>query len=499
MREAFCALRLTPNASRANAMTYPVPDMLPALPEIWVLAMACVILVVDLYAKPHRMIAYWLCQATLIGAALLTMVRMSMAPELTFSNMFVHDQLSDLLKLAFYLITFFVFAYSREYIRERGMYRGEYFVLGLFALVGMMILASASHLLTLYLGLELLALSLYAMVAFQRDSSQATEAAMKYFVLGAVSSGMLLYGLSILYGLTGSLEIVLVKDAVARAGSENVVLIFSLVFVIVAIAFKIGAVPFHMWLPDVYHGAPTSVTLYIGTAPKIAGFALVMRLLVGGLEDLAVSWRDMLIILSVLSMALGNIVAIAQSNIKRMLAYSSISHMGFFLLGIINATANGYSSALFYVMVYAVMSAGSFGMIILLSRAGFEAEQLNDFRGLNQRSPWYAFVMLLLMFSMAGVPPTVGFYAKLLVIQSVIEVGLIWLAVAAVVLAVIGAYYYLRVVRLMYFEDAEDLAPIVASTDMRVLIGVNGLALLLVMPWVGVIIDLCSKAIQGIS
>lgn len=480
-------------------MTYSVPNMLPALPEIWVLAMACVILVVDLYAKPHRMVAYWLCQATLIGAALLTMVRMSMAPEQTFSNMFVHDQLSDLLKLAFYLIIFFVFAYSREYIRDRGMYRGEYFVLGLFALVGMMILASASHLLTLYLGLELLALSLYAMVAFQRDSSQATEAAMKYFVLGAVSSGMLLYGLSILYGLTGSLEIVLVKDAVARAGSENVVLIFSLVFVIVAIAFKIGAVPFHMWLPDVYHGAPTSVTLYIGTAPKIAGFALVMRLLVGGLEDLSVSWRDMLIILSVLSMALGNIVAIAQSNIKRMLAYSSISHMGFFLLGIINATANGYSSALFYVMIYAVMSAGSFGMIILLSRAGFEAEQLNDFRGLNQRSPWYAFVMLLLMFSMAGVPPTVGFYAKLLVIQSVIEIGLIWLAVAAVVLAVIGAYYYLRVVRLMYFEDAEDLAPIVASTDMRVLIGVNGLALLLVMPWVGVIIDLCSKAIQGIS
>ncbi|NIO42456.1 MAG: NADH:ubiquinone oxidoreductase subunit N, partial [Burkholderiales bacterium] len=252
-------------------------------------------------------------------------------------------------------------------------------------------------------------------------------------------------------------------------------------------------------LPDVYQGAPTSVTLYIGTAPKIAGFALVMRLLVGGLEDLAVSWRDMLIILSVLSMALGNIVAIAQVNIKRMLAYSSISHMGFFLLGIINAAPNGYSSALFYVMVYAVMSAGAFGMIIMLSRAGFEAEELNDFRGLNQRSPWYAFLMLLLMFSMAGVPPTVGFYAKLLVIQSVIEVGLIWLAVAAVVLAVIGAYYYLRVVRLMYFEDADDLAPIVASTDMRVLIGVNGLALLLVMPWVGVIIELCSKAIQGVS
>lgn len=321
---------------------------------------------------------------------------------------------------------------------------------------------------------------------------------MKYFVLGAVSSGLLLYGMSILYGLTGTLEIAGIREKIAAMASDDVVLIFGVVFVIVAIAFKLGAVPFHMWIPDVYHGAPTSVTVYIGTAPKIAGFALVIRLLIGGLEGLAVSWQDMLVILSLLSMVIGNVVAIAQTNLKRMLAYSSISHMGFFLLGIINATPNGYASALFYVLVYAVMSLGAFGMIILLSRTGFEAEELEDFKGLNQRSPWYAMLMLLLMFSMAGVPPTVGFYAKLLVIQSVVQIDMTWLAVAAVVLAVIGAYYYLRVVRLMYFEDAEDRAPLAAARDMRLLIGVNGLALLAVMPWVGTLIDLCATAIKGL-
>jgi NADH-quinone oxidoreductase subunit N len=481
-------------------MTYPVPNMVPALAEIWVVSMACVILLVDIYLKkPARMAVYLLSQATLVGAAVLTLFHSGSATELTFNNMYVHDRLSDLLKLATYLIVFFVFVYSREYARERGMYRGEYFVLGLFGVLGMMIMASASHLLTLYLGLELLALSVYAMVAFQRDSAHATEAAMKYFVLGAVSSGMLLYGMSILYGLTGSLEIAVIRGAVASMSGSNVVLVFGLVFIIAGIAFKVGAVPFHMWVPDVYHGAPTSVTVYIGTAPKIAGFALVMRLLVAGLDDLAVSWQQMILILSLLSMALGNIVAIAQSNIKRMLAYSSISHMGFFLLGVVNATANGYGAALFYVLVYAVMSLGAFGMIILLSRTGFEAEHLDDFRGLNQRNPWYAFLMLLLMFSMAGVPPTVGFYAKLLVIQSVVQIGMLWLAVTAVILAVVGAYYYLRVVRLMYFEDAQEQAPIAASTDMRVLIGVNGLALLLIMPWVGTLIDLCSRAVQGLS
>ena len=476
-----------------------IPNMWPALPEIFVCAMGCLILCVDLFvSKQARMVIYWLSQVTLLGAAALTLNLLMTPAGMTFSGMFVHDSLSNAIKLATYLIVFFVFVYSRDYIRERGMFRGEYFVLGLFGVVGMMIIASASHFLTLYLGLELLALSLYAMVAFQRDSAQATEAAMKYFVLGAISSGILLYGMSILYGLTGALDIAGVRQAIAGMAADDVVLIFGLVFVVVGIAFKLGAVPFHMWVPDVYHGAPTSVTLYIGTAPKIAGFALVMRLLVGGLEDLAVSWQDMLTILAVLSMAIGNVVAIAQSNIKRMLAYSSISHMGFFFLGVVNATPNGYSSALFYVLVYAVMSLGAFGMIILLSRSGFEAERLDDFKGLNQRSPWYAFLMLLLMFSMAGAPPTIGFYAKLLVIQSVIEVGMIWLAILAVLFAVIGAYYYIRVVKVMYFDDVEDNTPITASLDMRVLIGVNGLVLLLAMPWAGIIIDVCGRAVAGI-
>ena len=480
-------------------MTPEIPNMWLALPEIFVCAMGCLILCVDLFvSKQARMVIYWLSQVTLLGAAALTLNLLMTPAGMTFSGMFVHDSLSNAIKLATYLIVFFVFVYSRDYIRERGMFRGEYFVLSLFGVVGMMIMASASHFLTLYLGLELLALSLYAMVAFQRDSAQATEAAMKYFVLGAISSGILLYGLSILYGLTGTLDIAGVRQAVAGMAADDVVLIFGLVFVVVGIAFKLGAVPFHMWVPDVYPGAPTSVTLYIGTAPKIAGFALVMRLLVGGLEDLAVSWQDMLTILAVLSMAIGNVVAIAQSNIKRMLAYSSISHMGFFFLGVVNATPNGYSSALFYVLVYAVMSLGAFGMIILLSRSGFEAERVDDFKGLNQRSPWYAFLMLLLMFSMAGAPPTIGFYAKLLVIQSVIEVGMIWLAILAVLFAVIGAYYYIRLVKVMYFDDAEDTTPITASLDMRVLIGVNGLVLLLAMPWVGIIIDVCGRAVAGI-
>ncbi len=477
-----------------------MPNLTIALPEIFVLSMACVILIVDLFlADAWRVVSYLLAQATLVGAAALTAWGIGAAPVHAFSDMFVADPLAGMLKLAVYVITFFVFAYSREYLRDRGIFRGEYFVLGLFGVVGTMVMISAGNFLTLYLGLELLSLSLYAMIAFQRDSGQATEAARKYFVLGAIASGMLLYGMSMLYGMTGSLDIATVRKVIATLPPDNTVLIFGLVFVIVGLAFKLGAVPFHMWVPDVYHGAPTAVTLYIGTTPKLAAFALVIRLLVGGLDGLSGSWQDMLIILAILSMAIGNVIAIAQDNIKRMLAYSSISHMGFFLLGILSATPNGYSSSLFYLLVYVVMSLGAFGMVILLSRAGFEAERLDDFRGLNQRSPWYAFLMLLLMFSMAGVPPTAGFYAKLLVIQSVVQTGKIWLAVAAVLFAVIGAYYYLRVVKLMYFDDARDATPVAPTRDMSVLIGVNALALIAVMPWVGFIIDLCRATISALG
>ena len=473
--------------------------LIPALPEIFVFSMACAILLIDLYLPPRaRAATYVLTQLTLVGAAALTAAGAGHSGEL-FNGMFVADSLSVLLKLAIYTIVFFVFTYSRDYLRDRGIDRGEYYVLGLFGVVGMMVMVSASHFLTLYLGLELLSLSLYSMVAFQRDSAMSTEAAMKYFVLGAMASGMLLYGMSMLYGVTGSLNIAEVRNGVAAMEANDIVLIFGLVFVIVGVAFKLGAVPFHMWVPDVYHGAPTAVTVYIGTAPELAAFAMVIRLLVGGLEDLAGSWQDMLMILAVLSMALGNVIAIAQSNIKRMLAYSTISHMGFFLLGILSASPGGYSSGLFYMLVYAVMSLGAFGIVILLSRAGFEAERLDDFKGLNQRSPWFAFLMLLVMFSMAGVPPTAGFYAKLLVIQSVVGADLLWLAVLSVLFAVIGAYYYIRVVKLMYFDDPQDAAPIVAGKDLRILLSVNALLLVGVMPWIGAVMEWCAAAVRSLS
>jgi NADH-quinone oxidoreductase subunit N len=481
-------------------MNFVAPDFTPALPEIFVACMACLILIADLFlSDARRHLSYSLSLLTLVGAALLTLSGYSAPAGHTFNHMFVHDTMSDVVKLAIYGVTFFVLVYSRDYLRERAMYRGEYFVLALFGVVGMMVMASASHFLTLYLGLELLSLCLYAMVAFQRDSSEATEAAMKYFVLGALASGMLLYGMSMLYGLSGSLEIAVVKQQLAVLPADNVVLIFGLVFVVVGLAFKLGAVPFHMWIPDVYHGAPTAVTLYVGTAPKLAAFAMLMRLLVGGLQDLAPVWQDMLMIMALLSMAVGNIIAIAQTNIKRMLAYSTISHMGFFLLGMLSAGPKGYAAAMFYMFVYTAMSLGGFGMVVLLSRKGFEADNLDDYRGLNQRSPWQAFMMLLLMFSMAGVPPTAGFYAKLLVIQAAIDAGHAWLAVAAVLLSVIGAYYYLRVVKLMYFDTPADSAPIAAGRDFRVLLGVNALAMVVITPWVGRLIDLCNHAIRSIA
>ncbi len=474
-------------------------SLAPALPEIFVFSMACVILMADVFlSEKRRFISCGLALVTLVGAALLTINGFG-AGGVAFHGMFVGDALADTLKLAIYLVVFFVLVYSRDYLNSRDMYKGEYFVLALFAVTGMMIMVSAAHFLTLYLGLELLSLSLYAMVAFQRDSAPATEAAMKYFVLGALASGMLLYGMSMLYGATGSLDISVVHKAITGMSPDNMILIFGLVFVIVGLAFKLGVAPFHMWAPDVYHGAPTSVTVFLGTAPKLAAFAMLMRLLVGGLEGLAPHWQQMLVIMAILSLATGNIIAIAQTNIKRMLAYSTIAHMGFFLLGMLAAGPNGYASAMFYMLIYVVMSLGAFGMVILLSRQGFEADNLDDFKGLNQRSPWLAFLMLLLMFSMAGVPPTVGFYAKLLVLQAVIDAGFLWLAAVAVLFSVIGAFYYLRVVKLMYFDKPTDNAQILGGTDMRALLSVNALALLLITPWIGTLMDLCTRAIRTLG
>jgi len=470
----------------------------PALPEIFVLVMVSLILVIDAAVDDSkRYLAYTLSLLTLAGAAFLTMRNMSTMPVLALNGLFIDDPLSDVLKLFLYPTVAVVLVYSRDYLRARGLYKGEFFVLALFALLGMMVMISASHFLTLYLGLELLSLSLYAMVALQRDSSIATEAAMKYFVLGALASGMLLYGMSMVYGVTGSLALGDIAIALQDGTDLRIPLVFGIVFIVAGLAFKLGAVPFHMWVPDVYHGAPTAMTLFIGSAPKIAAFAFVVRILGQGLESQVAEWRDMLIILAVLSMAVGNLAAIAQTNLKRMLAYSTISHMGFMLLGILAGTQNGYSSAMFYVLVYALMSLGGFGMILLLSRTGFEADQLDDFKGLNQRSPWLAFLMLLLMFSMAGVPPTVGFYAKLSVLQAVVELGYVWLAVAAVLFSLVGAFYYLRIVKLMYFDAPHDTTPIVTSPDTRVLMSANGLAVLALGILPQPLMAVCAHAISA--
>jgi NADH-quinone oxidoreductase subunit N len=469
-----------------------------AVPELIVLTMACVVLVVDLYAnKLQGNLAYWLTQLTLLAALVFTLSLPSEQRTLAFNGLFVSDTLAKVLKAFIYIVVAAVFVYSRQYLKDRSLFKGEYYVLGLFAVLGMMIMVSAHSFLTIYLGLELLSLSLYAMVAFNRDSAIASEAAMKYFVLGAIASGMLLYGMSILYGLSGSLDIVQVGEYLSQQQGRNTVMIFALSFVVVGLAFKLGAVPFHMWIPDVYHGAPTSVTLFVGTAPKIAAFAMVMRLLVEALGGLHTDWQQMLVMLSMLSIAIGNVIAIAQTNIKRMLAYSTISHVGFILLGLLSGTQQGYSAAMFYTLVYSIMAAGAFGMILALSRKGFEAENLDDFKGLNDRSPWLAFIMLLLMFSMAGVPPTVGFYAKLSVLQAVIGVNMVWLAVYAVIFALIGAFYYLRVIKLMYFDRPQDPARISQGWDVNVVMSTNGLLILLLGLYPGGLMSWCASAIAG--
>ncbi|MEE8263063.1 MAG: NADH-quinone oxidoreductase subunit NuoN [Gammaproteobacteria bacterium] len=471
-------------------------DFVPAAPEIFVLTMACVVLIVEAYHnQPSHALVYWLAQVTLVGAALLTIYLRPEHTVLAFNDVFVSDPMSAVLKIFVFLVTFVVFLYSRDYLREHDLPKGEYFVLGLFAVLGMMVLISAHNLLTIYLGLELLSLSLYAMVALDRDSGTASEAAMKYFVLSALASGMLLYGISILYGVTGDLDLAGVSSTISEHTEPNVLLVFGLVFVIVGIAFKLGAVPFHMWIPDVYEGAPTSVTLFISTAPKLAAFAMAIRLLVDGLGGLIGSWQDMLIILAFLSMAAGNIIAIAQSNIKRMLAYSTIGHIGFLLLGILSGTVAGYASSMFYVIVYAVMTTAAFGMVILLSRRGFESDRLDDFKGLAQQSPWYAFIMLIVMFSLAGMPPFVGFWAKWFVLKEVIDAGIVWLAAFAVLFAVIGAFYYLRIVKLMYFDRTDESRSITSSREMRVVISVNGLAILALGLAPGSLMSLCVAAL----
>jgi NADH-quinone oxidoreductase subunit N len=478
-------------------MAFPVPDLSVAAPEIFLLCAACTVLLVDLFLSDDtRWVSYSLTLLSLVGCALLVGTGSNVSAY-TFSDMFVRDPMADVLKIFVCLVVASILVYSRSYVGARGMYRGELFVLALFATLGMMVMISAAHLLLLYLGLELLSLSLYAMVALQRDSRAAVEAAMKYFVLGALASGLLLYGMSMIYGATGTMQLGQIAAAIGAAENPKVwVLGLGVAFIVAGIGFKLGAVPFHMWVPDVYDGAPTAVTLMIGSAPKLAAFALVMRLLVTGLEAMVADWQQMLVVLAVLSLAIGNITAIAQTSIKRMLAYSTISHMGFLLLGVLAGDLNGYGAAMFYVVTYVLMTLAAFGMILLLSREGFEADMLDDFKGLNQRSPWYALMMAITMFSMTGLPPTVGFYAKLSVLQAVFAAGYVWLAVLAVLLSVVGAFYYLRVVKLMYFDAPVETARIAPRPDMRLLLSANGLSMLVLGVLPQPLMAVCIASIQ---
>ncbi|MCC6379175.1 MAG: NADH-quinone oxidoreductase subunit NuoN [Burkholderiales bacterium] len=473
-----------------------MPHLAAVLPEIVVLASACIVLVADLFVpQERRAITFWLTQAGLLVALVAVVATAQIVPVKVFGGMVVADLLGGVLKLFAVVAVSLMLFYARGHLAARGLYRGELFVLTLFSLLGMMVMMSGANLVTLYLGLELMSLAFYALVALRRDVAAPSEAAMKYFVLGALASGMLLYGFSMLYGATGSLDLDAIAQATLDAGTGRTFLVLGLVFVVSGIAFKLGAVPYHMWLPDVYHGAPTPVTLLVGTAPKLAAFAFTLRLLAGALKGLEFDWQGMLIVLSLLSMVLGNLIAIAQVNLKRMLAYSTIAHMGFMLLGFLAADLNGFSAAMFYAVAYVLMSLVAFGMILLLSRDGFEADLLDDFRGLNRRSPWWAFVMLLAMFSLAGIPPTIGFYAKFAVIEAVVNQGFVWLAVVAVLSSVVGAFYYLRVVKLMYFDDPTDTAPIVAPGDARVLLSANGLLLLVLGIAPQILMGLCTLAV----
>lgn len=483
-------------------------NWLAVYPELLLLVMALIVSMVDLWVTdPKRTPTYVLTQLSLAAVGILHLVYFDGGFTLyAMQHMIVTDPMGHLLAFFAVVATMIALAYARPYAASRDMLKGELFTLSMFSLLGVSVMCSANNFLVVYLGLELSSLSLYALTALRRDSAPATEAAMKYFVLGALASGFLLYGLSMIYGATASLEIPKVFDVLSTGQFNKSVLAFGLVFIVAGLAFKLGAVPFHMWLPDVYHGAPTAVTLLIAGAPKLAAFAITFRLLVEGLSGLATDWQQMLLVLSVASLVIGNLVAIAQSNIKRMLAYSTIGQIGFMLLGFTPtvitgntlSAANGYSSAMFYMAAYVLTTLGTFGVVMLLSRPGFEADEIADFAGLAKRDPWYAAVMAIFMFSLAGIPPTVGFYAKLAVLQSIISTnvtGYIVLAVVAVMLSLIGAFYYLRIVKVMYFDEPTDNSPLVSSGEVRAVLSLNGAAVLIFGLLPGGLMAMCAQAI----
>ncbi|MBJ7309545.1 NADH-quinone oxidoreductase subunit NuoN [Rugamonas sp. CCM 8940] len=485
-------------------------NMIPLYAEIFLLVAASAILLIDMFlSEGKRSITYVLSLLTLAGCAWFSLADFNAGTTVyTFSNMFISDPMSNLLKLFTYLAVAMTLVYSRTYATDRGMLSnnlgGEFYVLALFSMLGQMVMISANNFLTVYLGVELMSLALYALVALRRDDVKATEAAMKYFILGAMASGFLLYGISMLYGATGTLDLTLVAKAAASGTVKPTILVFGIVFLVAGLAFKLGAVPFHMWVPDVYQGSPTAVTLLLGGAPKLATFAICIRLLVEGLLPLAIDWQQMLMVLAVMSLAVGNLTAIAQTNIKRMLAYSTIAQMGFVLLGLLagvvgtnsSGAAGAYSAAMYYAITYVMTTLGSFGVIMLLARAGFEAEELADFKGLSKRSPWFAVVMSILMFSLAGVPPMMGFAAKFSVLNAVLGTGQIWLTIVAVMFSLIGAFYYLRVVKMMWFDEPTDNSPIVVNTDMSIVLSLNAIGVVVMGMLPGSLLSICLDAMR---
>ena len=460
--------------------------------EIFLVIMICAVLIVDLFVEgEERKVTFWLSLASLLGTALLVLNNTPESREFIFDGSYVNDPLAGLLKIASIIMVGIGFIYSRKYLIKNNLMKGEFFLLSLFGLLGMLIMISANSLLIMYLGLETLSLSLYALVAFDRNSSIAAESAMKYFILGAIASGSLLYGISWIYGVTGSLEFNEIALAISQDSNLNSLpLWFGMAFVVVGIAFKFGAVPFHMWLPDVYQGARTPVTLFIATAPKLAAFALIYRILVDGLGGVQDAWQGTIMIVSLLSLILGNVVAIAQTNIKRMLGYSAIGHVGFIFAGIFTGTQIGYSAALFYSLTYVIMAAGAFGVLIALSDEE-QGDQLDDLKGLSQRNPWLAAIMLFIMLGMAGIPPWVGFFAKLDIINAVVDAGFAGFAVVMVLTSVIGAFYYLRVIWFMYFEEALESKAIIVSRDIGAVLSLNGLLVLALGLFPGALMQLC--------
>lgn len=472
--------------------------MISLISEFIILITACTVLMNSAFRGSSDKNNYRIAQLGIIIAILATYkVYPGIPVKIAGSSELAQDALASFMEFFIYLIVFATFLYGRNYVDDREMPNGEFYALGLFSMLGMIIMVNATSLLTLYLGLEVMALPIYAMVALQRHSLSASEAAMKYFVMGAIASGMLLYGMSMFYGVTGSLSIFEIATTIKAGGaSQSLIYGFALVFIIAGIGFKLAAAPFHMWAPDVYTGAPTASTMFLATAPKIAALGFTFRLLTTALGPLVLQWQSLMVIMALLSLLIGNVLAITQSNIKRLLAYSGIAQIGYILLGFVTGSKDGYSAALFYMVMYALMSVGSFGIITLLSRKGFEAENIDDLRGLNQRNPWLAFMMLILMFSFAGIPPTVGFFAKFFIIKSLIDVNMVWLAAVALAFAVLGAFYYIRIVKVMYFDPAVDATPAAYPRDMQAAITINGLAILILGLIPGSLITWCQTVLH---